>query len=143
VGFRFLDSGTTADIRFRARGSTLEKLLAAAVDAVVSATAGDPRCVRARVECRETLRAESEEMLLFDLLQRVIFHKDASGLVLRLTRAQLAGGPGAWSLEALLAGERVDPARHSPGSDVKAVTLHGYRVRRRWHGWAAEVVLDV
>ena len=76
-------------------------------------------------------------------LQRVIFHKDASGLVLRLARAAVTGGPGAWLLEADLAGERLDPARHVPGADLKAVTFQGWSVRRTWRGWVARVVLDV
>lgn len=143
MSWRFLGSGTTADIAFRARGRTLEGLLRSAVDAAVCAMAGNPSRVLPRELRSERVSAESEEMLLFEALQRVIFHKDASGLVLRLARAAVTGGPGAWLLEADLAGERLDPARHLPGADLKAVTFQGWSVRRTWRGWVARVVLDV
>ncbi|MBE3131527.1 MAG: archease, partial [Acidobacteria bacterium] len=37
----------------------------------------------------------------------------------------------------------VDPRRHELLTDVKAVTLQGYRVTPTSGGWEAEVVLDV
>lgn len=147
MAWRFIGSLSTADIAFRASGRTLERLLASAVDAAVAAMAGNPRRVRPREVLRETIRAESEEMLLFELLQRVIYHKDASGLLLRLTDAAASGTPGrtpaGWTLHAALAGEPLDPSRHARGADLKAVTFQGYSVRRTWRGWEARVVLDV
>jgi SHS2 domain-containing protein len=49
------------------------------------------------------------------------------------------------SLEARLAGERIDPARHRLESDVKAATAHDLRVRQLQGGggWEAAVTLDV
>lgn len=141
--WRFIDPGTTGDLAFHARGRTLERLLRSAVDAAVCAMAGNPARVLPRELRSEKVRAESEEMLLFEALQRVIFHKDASGLVLRLARASVTGVPGAWLLEADLEGERLDPARHVPGADLKAVTFQGWSVRRTWRGWVARIVLDI
>ncbi len=143
MSFRFPGWVSTADIAFVACACTREGLLRSAVDAAVYAMAGKPAGVLPREHRREKLRAESFEMLLFDLLQRVIFHKDAARLLLRLAAASLSGGPGAWELDATLAGEPLDPARHAMGADLKAVTFQGYSVRRTWRGWEARVVLDV
>ena len=143
MGWRHLHSGTTADIRFRAASMSFEGLLSSAVDAVVASMVGDPAHVRPREERRETVRAHTEEMLLFEVLQRIIFHKDAAGLILRLASVSVSGAPGDWSAEAVFRGERIDPARHALAADVKAVTFQGYRVVRRCGRWTAEIVLDV
>ena len=49
-------------------------------------------------------------------------------------------------LEAELAGEPIDPARHEPGVDVKAATAHGLRIGPARHddkAFEARVTLDV
>ena len=46
-------------------------------------------------------------------------------------------------LDAVLAGERIDPERHELLADVKAVTFHDLRVERTATGWDAHVTLDV
>jgi SHS2 domain-containing protein len=37
----------------------------------------------------------------------------------------------------------LDDARHHQRADVKAVTLHGFSVRKRDDGWKAKVLLDI
>ena len=50
---------------------------------------------------------------------------------------------GAYSLRALGRGEKLDPERHEQRADVKAVTLHHFRVEQTEDGWRALVILDV
>lgn len=50
---------------------------------------------------------------------------------------------GAYRLEAEAAGERIDTGKHATGVDVKAVTLHRFRVEETPGGWRASVVLDI
>jgi SHS2 domain-containing protein len=88
-------------------------------------------------------RAETLEMLLFDWLGELVFWKDASSLVLTVRSVRVRPAGGAFRLEAALAGEMLDPGRHEPVADVKAVTLHRLRVQRVAAGWEAEAVLDI
>ena len=143
VPWVFLDGVTTADIAFRASGGSLEELFASAVDAVVAAMVSEPRAILPRDQRLVSLRAESVEMLLYELLEAVIFHKDAEGLLLRVAVVEVHGERGEWSLTATLRGERIDPQRHERASDVKAVTLQGYAVWQAGGAWTADVVLDV
>jgi SHS2 domain-containing protein len=46
-------------------------------------------------------------------------------------------------LEAIACGEILDPERHHPRVDVKAVTLHHFRLERTDRGWRASVILDI
>jgi SHS2 domain-containing protein len=40
-------------------------------------------------------------------------------------------------------GEVLDPDRHHPRVDVKAVTLHHFRLEKTDCGWKASVILDI
>jgi SHS2 domain-containing protein len=46
-------------------------------------------------------------------------------------------------LKASLAGEQLDDGRHQQRADVKAVTLHGFSVRKQDGEWKAKVLLDI
>ena len=43
----------------------------------------------------------------------------------------------------LCAHQPLDPARHSLGNEVKAITYHGLRVEPTADGWLAEVIVDI
>jgi SHS2 domain-containing protein len=40
-------------------------------------------------------------------------------------------------------GERIDPARHVIGAQVKSVTYHRLEVKRTAGGWSARVIVDI
>jgi SHS2 domain-containing protein len=46
-------------------------------------------------------------------------------------------------IEAVVAGEVIDPARHQIQHHVKAVTYHRASVRQTSRGWEATVIVDV
>lgn len=141
--YEYLGEIATADAAFDARGDTLEELFSAAVDATLNVMVADLSTL-AEKECR-TVRVESDavDMLLFSLLQEIIFYKDAERLLLRVTKALIRKETDGFVLEAEARGEEIDPAKHDLLVDVKAVTLHRYRVAGTHRGWEATVVLDV
>ena len=101
----------------------------------------------ASIEPRERRTIEIEDrvpdMLLLDLLQELIYYKDAEQLLLRVERLTVAEEGGNYRLRAEAAGEKLDPARHEQRADVKAVTLHRLRLERTDDGWKALVILDI
>jgi SHS2 domain-containing protein len=46
-------------------------------------------------------------------------------------------------VEAEVAGERIDPARHAVYTEIKAVTFHGLRVEQVNGVWSARILFDV
>jgi SHS2 domain-containing protein len=50
---------------------------------------------------------------------------------------------GAYSLSATTVGEPLDARRHQQRADVKAVTLHDFRVEKTESGWKVRVLLDI
>ncbi len=92
--YRYLEDIATADVAFEAWGDTLEEMFVAAADATMNVMVSDLDTI-ARVEYR-TLQATAEEldMLLFELLQELIFYKDAERLLLRVDKCSHRGTAG-------------------------------------------------
>ena len=82
-------------------------------------------------------------MLLFDLLQELIFVKDAKRLLLRIGDIAIEEKKRGYSVNVVAKGEILDPERHEQRVDVKAVTLHQFRLDRTAQGWTAHIILDI
>ena len=82
-------------------------------------------------------------MLLFDLLQELIFLKDAERLLLRMRQLEIEEKDKRLFLRGIAEGEPLDVERHHQRADVKAVTLHDFSIERTESGWKARVLLDI
>lgn len=146
--FRFLEDVALSDAAFEASGDSPAELFVAAARAVIE-TMADPGTVTGREVCLVERRAPDLPTLLFDWLSRIVFLKDARGLVFREAAAEVTPtqDPPGWALQGRLTGESIDPARHDLRADVKAVTKHLFAVREEGgeagRRWAATVVLDL
>jgi SHS2 domain-containing protein len=129
----------TADIGFRARGATLEKLFEASAKALVGIV-----LETGNVEPREryTLSAEGQdrESLLVNWLGEVLYWLDGKRIAFRRFRVRELT---ATRVLAEAEGEPRNPARHRGKLDVKGVTYHQLRVYQEEREWIAEVFLDV
>jgi SHS2 domain-containing protein len=141
--YRYIEDIATADVAFEAWGDTLEEMFVAAAAATMKVMVSDLETI-ARVEHRPLqVMAEELDMLLFELLQELIFYKDAERLLLCVSSVQIQGQSGQFSLRAEAYGEEIDPEKHDLIVDIKAVTLHRFMVERRQRGWEAFVILDI
>lgn len=141
--FRFLPAVATADVAFEAWGATPEAMLAAAADALLNTMVENYESIT-RVERREfALEDRALDLLLLQLLQELIYYKDAEQLLLRPGEMRLDSAGGTYRLRGDAWGERIDPQRHRLNVDVKAVTLHRLSAGPSAQGWTATVVLDV
>tara|TARA_Y100000588_G_C14201050_1_gene902507 strand:- start:1512 stop:1760 length:249 start_codon:yes stop_codon:yes gene_type:complete len=82
-------------------------------------------------------------MLLFNYLQETIFYKDARRLLLRTKELKITRTEEKFILDAVMAGEELDMQRHELVVDVKAFTLHQFRVEKTERVWKAFVILDI
>jgi SHS2 domain-containing protein len=141
--YEFLEDVATADIAFRAWGETLEETFGAAAEATLNVMVEEVEAVQPRE--RRDLRLENEEldMLLFNFLQELIYYKDSEKLMLRTPQIRVEETSRPYTLEATATGEQLDPDRHHPRVDVKAVTLHHFRLTQTDRGWEAMVILDI
>ena len=141
--YDYLEDIGTADIAFEATGRDLPELFTAAADATMNVMIDNLEAIEPRETQRLELKNDAIDMLLFDFLQELIYFKDADRLLLRIREVQIDEKDDAYSLNATAAGESLDPARHRQRADVKAVTLHDFRVEKSDDGWKANVLLDI
>ena len=141
--YRYLEEIATADVAFEAWGATTEETFLAAADATLNTMVEEIGTVVPREHRVISLAADSLDLLLFELLQELVYHKDAGRLLLRVGDLRIEESGSGYRLQADAVGETIDPARHPLLADVKAVTLHRLSVEKTASGWHAVVVLDV
>ena len=143
---RFLDH--TADVLLHAEADSLAELLAACGEGMFAVIVEDGEVregtsieIAGRVD--DDVAADGEaacaEELVHSWLRELLFYCSADGLVFARFDVQEATPAG---FRAMCHGEPLDPARHR-GTEIKAVTYHGFRVERTPGGWLAEVLFDI
>ena len=141
--YRYLENIAIADIAFEAWGETVEEMFIAASDAVINTMVADLCAIEARISRRFQVEEGSIEVLLFQMLQELIYYKDAEQLLLRARSVRITPRGDGWVALIETAGEPIAPERHELIVDVKAVTLYQFRVEHTAKGWRAAVVVDV
>lgn len=141
--YQYLEHIATADAAFEAWGTTSEELFTAAADATLNVMLADLETVRKEREVTIDIENVEMDLLLFDFLNELVFYKDARRLLLRVDSLTIAPRPDCFALHAIASGEEIDFSRHDLSADVKAVTMHRFKVEETAEGWQASVVLDI
>jgi SHS2 domain-containing protein len=141
--YEFLEDIATADIAFSAWGRDLEETFIAASDATMNVMVENLDSIQPLERREFQFRNEALDMLLFDLLQELIYHKDSEKLMLRIRQIQIKNEDGRYTLKAVALGEKLDPNRHTTRADVKAVTLHRFNLVKTDQGWKTQIILDI
>lgn len=143
MAYRFLEDVAIADVAFEASGKTLRELFEEAALALSATMVRDVERIDPNVRKSFEVEAETVEMLLFHFLQELIFYKDAEQLLLGVFDLDIVERGAVWHLAAKAYGEGIAQERHELLADVKAVSLHNFKVEETEEGWRATVILDV
>jgi SHS2 domain-containing protein len=143
MSYFYLEDVATADIAFEAQSEDLNGLFLSSADATMNVMIEDLESIKPSITCPLRIENPELDMLLFDLLQEIIYYKDAQQLMLRPRSVDVQARQGTFFLTAEMEGERLDPERHRQRADVKAVTLHRFTVEKVEGGWRSLVILDV
>lgn len=141
--YEYLDDIAISDVAFRAWGGSLDDLFVAAADATLNVMVENFSSLRDTVLRSIELKDTSEEMLLFNFPQELIFLKDAEQLLLQVPHVEILRDENVYHLRAEGRGEKLDPLRHELVAGVKALTLHRFNVKHTPEGWEATIVLDI
>ena len=139
--YKFLEGIVTADLAFEATGKDLNALFENAALAVLESQA-QLKTIDAKVTKKIMLENENVEDLLFDFLNEIIFFKDAEQLIFKTVKVAIAKNEK-YKLTAELKGEKIDQKKHKLGNDLKAVTMHQFKVEQTKSGWKCLVVIDI
>jgi SHS2 domain-containing protein len=140
-GYRFLEGIAVADLAFEAAGKDLAALFENAALAVFVSQV-KLETVEPKVAKKIVLENEDVGQLLFDFLNEIIFLKDAEQLIFKSVKASITRN-AVYKLVADLKGETIDPKKHKLGNDLKAVTMHQFKVEQTPKGWRCLVVIDI
>jgi SHS2 domain-containing protein len=137
MSYRYLDH--TADVGIVARGASLAAAITALGAGLVKLVAGDSPLAD-RDERRITVEADGADEAVVAYCNELLFLVETRRwLPARVVdlRCHEHG------IEARLAGEAFDSARHELVTEVKAATFHGLRIAEDETGWEVQVIFDV
>ena len=138
--YKFLEH--TADVMFEAYGRDLNEVFVNAALATF-----DVQCnlknVGNKIKKKIKLKNENAEDLLFEFLGELVYLKDAKYLVFGRFKVEIKKVRDNYLLEAVAYGEKINPEKHELKTDVKAVTLHEFFLKKTKRGWKCRVLLDI
>ena len=143
MSYRYLENIAIADVAFEAWGDTMEEMFVAAADATMNVMVEDLNTIADKERRLICVEADAIDMLLFQMLQELIYYKDAEQLLLRVPEVHIQRQKDDLTLNAEAYGEKLNPDKHELIADVKAVTLHLFKVEETSQGWTATVILDI
>lgn len=139
MAHRFLENITHADIAFEATGKTLSALFKSAAKAVIE-TMANPKTVKPVRKFEFIKKEDNVERLLFEFLEEIVYLKDKEAAVFH--EITVTVNEKTLELKAKLTGDTVNPEKQELHQDVKAVTMHNYKVEKK-NGWKTTIVLDI
>jgi len=141
--YRFLEDFAIADFAFEVEADTLPALFSEASKALLHIQIGNPEVVLPKTHLQIQLFHKDLDVLLYLFLEELVYHKDVKQLLLYAEKIMLTNASGHHHLKASVAGEVLDPNRHEQRADIKAITLHHFRLEEKQASWKATVVVDV
>ncbi len=138
----WLDDIAIADVAFRINAGNLEELFETAAYALFESMI-DPRTIENKISRKVELKGDTDEELLFDWLSELIYLKDAVPAVFKDFKVRIEQKGEVLRLRAELSGDEIKPEKYDIHVDVKAVTMHEFKLEKTDEGWSAVVVLDV
>ena len=130
--FIFLDH--TADIKFRAFGETMNKVIENCVEAIAEYMSD--RKIKPIKGKKIDVKGEDNESLLYNFLDEIIYLIDAENFVASKANVTLRG----YNLHAELYGD--DSSKYNL-KQIKSATYAEMYIKQKPNGWEAQVVLDV
>jgi SHS2 domain-containing protein len=127
-----------ADIGLRGRGPSKASAFEEIATALTAVTT-DVSQVQARRSIRVICEAPSDEVLLVDWLNALIYEMAVRKMLFCDFDVKLSNG----KLLANVKGEPVDLTRHQPAVEVKGATFTALAVRQNNDEWVVECVVDV
>ncbi|MFC1768337.1 archease [Nanoarchaeota archaeon] len=131
-----------ADVGIFAYGKDLAEILVNAATATTEqmVKTGD---IGESVVKEISYESASEEKLLLDFLDEIIFFKDSESVLFSKFDIDVKEKDGKFVVKGKLFGEKIDMNKQELGTDVKAVTMHKFKIEKVKEGYKATFILDI
>lgn len=140
--FRVLENVAIADIAFEAYGKNLNELFENCALAIFEESA-DIKKIKVSKKKKISLESNKIEDLLFDFLSEILYLKDVYSIIFKSSEVNITESKGKFKLRAELVGESIDREKHELRNDIKAITLHMFKIEKTKEGYKATFVVDV
>ena len=132
----------TADVGFFAYGKDAAELFKNAALAT-TAQMVEVTDVKPNIEKKISLKGNSLEGLLFDFLGELIYLKDADNLLFSRYDISIKKAGKDYKLTGALKGDKINKETQELRNDVKAVTMHMFKIEKTKGGYKATIILDI
>lgn len=140
--YKIIEDIAIADIAIEAYGKDLNELFENAAFAIFEESAGLDK-VEEKVKKNIKIDADNTEDLLFDFLSEILFLKDTYSILFKKVKVKIEKKGNKYVLSSELIGEEIDREKHELRNDIKAITLHMFKIEKVKEGYKALVVVDV
>lgn len=140
--FKVLEDIAIADIAFEAYGKDYNELFENCGLAIFEESA-DIKKIKANEKKKINLKSDNIEDLLFDFLSEILFLKDVHSMIFKNSKVNITENKGKFKLKAELSGQNIDRIKHELRNDIKAITLHMFKIEKTKKGYKALFVVDV
>ena len=139
MSFKYIEGVALAEAAFEAQGKDLKELFKSCADAFID-TSVNPKTIKQNIKKDISLKADDIEKLLYEFLEELVFLKDSEEMVFNKVEIK---DMTETSLNAVFIGDKIDPNKQELRADVKAITMHKFKVEKTQDGWKAMVVMDI
>jgi len=140
--YKILEDVAIADIAIEAYGKNLEELFENSALAIFEESA-NLKNVKEKEKKSIKINAPNIEDLLYDFLSEILFLKDTYSIIFKKSKIKIQKKGKKYHLNAELYGEEIDRERHELGNDIKAITLHMFKIEKTKKCYKGMIVVDV
>jgi SHS2 domain-containing protein len=143
MSYKFREDIAMADAAVEIKCKKLEDVFREAAEATTDIMV-NRKTLKAKKVRKVALKNADLEQLLLKWLEEIVFIKDAHNFLGKNFRVKIKENKKTkeFELEGKINGEEVDQKRHEIRTDVKAVTMHMFSLKKEKSGWEALVILD-
>lgn len=139
--YKVIEDVALADIAYEIYGKNLDELFENAAFALFEETA-DLDKIEPKTSKKIDLEADDAEHLLYDFLSELLFLKDSESMIFKTVKVHVQK-EDKMKLSATVKGEVINHDKHIVHNDIKAITLHMFKVEQTKNGYKAFVVVDI
>lgn len=141
MSYKYLDHG--ADIGIHAEGRSIEELFAEAAKGLFSLMVDLNQIKPISMDSIQIKGETFSEDLLYEWLKELLTASDLKRSVYKEFDVNITQKRNKLSLNSQLYGQKINPDKHTLGSEVKAITYQGLEVERKAGKWICQYVVDV
>ena len=139
---QFHENIAIADTAFTVKGKTPNELFENAAIALMSSMA-DISKIEAKTKRKIEFENEKLDLLLFDFLGEILLYKDSENLLFSKFNVKIDKKTHGYDLKVVIWGEPAAPDKHKVTTDIKAITMHMFKLEKTKEGYEARVVIDI